>query len=201
MRELRNIYSNQNNAQTAGDTEIHVKSKAVELVDRAASGDLKAFGELYSIYLDQIYRYVFYRVRNKMIAEDITEEVFIKAWKSINSCKGKGDTFLSWLYRIAHNQVVDDFRSRRKEDQLTETENLADVSAIESGVEEDLEWQELSALIATLPQSRAQVITMKFIEGLDNHEIGRVMGKSQGAIRVLQMRALTMLRQKLSGEK
>jgi len=201
MKEIRNIIRTQNNAQTASKANTHDELRIVKLVDRAASGDLEAFGELYSEYLDRIYRYIFYRVRNTMIAEDITEEVFVKAWKSIYSCKGRGHTFLSWLYRIAHNQVVDNFRSRRKEDLSVETEELADVSVIETGVEANLEWQEVLGLIAALPQNQAQVITMKFIEGLDNCEIGRIMGKSQGAVRILQMRALATLRYKMSGDK
>ena len=88
------------------------QDKAISLVKRAIGGDFAAFGYLYGIYLDRIYRYVFYKVKDKMTAEDITEEVFLKAWKAINSCKGKERTFSSWLYRIAHNHIIDIFRTR-----------------------------------------------------------------------------------------
>jgi len=74
-----------------------------KLVEKAADGDYAAFGELYSLYLDRIFRYVFYQVKDRMRAEDITEEIFIKAWKAIDSCKGKEQTFPAWLYRIVHN--------------------------------------------------------------------------------------------------
>jgi len=201
MNEFRNNNRKQNEARTAGEANTYEEFEPVELVDRAASGDFEAFGEIYSMYLDQVYRYVFYRVRNKMTAEDITEEVFVKAWRSIGSCKGRGHTFLPWLYRIAHNQMVDDFRSRKREVSSVGIDDLADVSAPESRAETGLEWRELSELIAALPQNQGQVITMKFIEGMDNREIGRAMGKSQGAVRVLQMRALATLRQKLSGDR
>ncbi|MFC2020118.1 sigma-70 family RNA polymerase sigma factor [Chloroflexota bacterium] len=197
MENFRNINRRQDKARAAAEPR---DLRVIELVDRAASGNSKAFGELYSIYLDRIYRYVFYKVRNKMIAEDITEEVFVKAWRSISSCKGKGHTFLPWLYRVAHNQVIDSFRSRRKDVSL-ETEVLVEVRTTELRVEVSLEYQELLKYIATLPQNQGQVIILKFIEGLSNREIGEAMGKSEGAIRVLQVRALATLRRKMSEDR
>jgi RNA polymerase sigma-70 factor (ECF subfamily) len=135
-----------------------------------------------------------------MTAEDVTEEVFLKAWKAIKSCKGKEQTFSSWLYRIAHNQVIDNLRSQRKY-LSTEMEPSAEVNGPELEAEGKQERQEMLETISCLPQNQKQVIILKFIEGLDNQEIGKIMGKSQGAIRVLQMRALATLRQILSREK
>jgi len=172
------------------------QSKIERLVDKAAGGNFEAFGELYSIYLDRIYRYVFYQVKDKMTAEDITEEVFVKAWQAISSCKGKGKTFQSWLYRIAHNHLINSFRSMQKCTSI-EKANLAEVSDPELEVETKLEQEELIKMITGLPQNQKQVIILKFIGGLDNREIGEVTGKKEGAIRVLQMRALAGLRQKL----
>ena len=198
MKDFRNKRE-ENKAQATAEAVTHEQSKILRLVERAGGGDFEAFGNLYSIYLDRIYRYVFYQVRGKMIAEDITEEVFVKAWKAIGSCKGKEQTFSSWLYRIAHNQVIDNLRSKRKQLSL-EMETVDKVSGPELEVEAELERQELLGLIACLPQNQRQVIILKFIEGLDNCEIGQVMGKSQGAVRVLQMRALARLRRELSRE-
>ena len=82
------------------------------LVDQAASGNFNAFGQLYEMFLDKIYRYAYYQVKDKMTAEDITETVFMKAWKRIATCKGHGATFSAWLYRIAHNQIVDRLERR-----------------------------------------------------------------------------------------
>ena len=200
MKPVRNKVREENKAQATTRTVAHDQSEIERLVERAAGGDFEAFGELYSIYLDRIYRYVFYQVKNKATAEDITEEVFIKAWKAIGSCKGKAQTLSSWLYRIAHNHVIDILRSRRKQLSI-EMETVGEVSGPELEVEGKLERQELLEVIACLPQNQKQVIILKFIEGLDNHEIGQVMGKSQGAIRVSQMRALAALRQGLSREK
>jgi len=197
---IRNNIEGENKTQATTEAATRTKSKIIRLVERAAGGDIEAFGELYSIYLDRIYRYVFYQVKDKMTAEDITEDVFIKAWKVIDSCKGRGETFSPWLYRIAHNQVIDILRSRRKQ-LLTEMETVDKVSGPELEVEGKLERQELLGMIAYLPEAQRQVIILKFFEGLDNFEIGQVMGKKQGAIRILQMRALSTLRKDISKEK
>lgn len=198
MRFVRNKVRGENKARAAARPLTYDQSDIERLVETAAGGNFEAFGELYSIYLDRIYRYVFYQVKDKMTAEDITEDVFVKAWKAIGTCKGKGKTFSSWLYRIAHNHMIDNLRSLQK---CTSMENITEISDPKLEVEAGLEHQELLELITCLPQNQRQVITLKFIEGLDNREIGQVMSKSEGAIRVLQMRALATLRQKLSREK
>lgn len=199
MKYFRNIDTGENRASEVARSVTGGQSEVVRLIKRAAGGNFEAFGELYNIYLERIYRYVFYQVRDKMTAEDLTEEVFLKAWKSIDTCRGKEQTFSSWLYRIAHNHVIDNLRSQRKY-LTTDMEALAEVSSPELGEEGKLERQEMLEVISDLPQNQKQVIILKFIEGLDNREIGKITGKSQGAIRVLQMRALATLRQRLSVE-
>jgi len=200
MTDFRNKNREQNRAQPAAETVTHDQLAVVRLVERAAEGDFEAYGELYSIYLDRIYRYVFHQVKDKMTAEDITEEVFIKAWKAIDSCRGKEQTFLPWLYRIAQNQIIDNLRSGRKHPTI-EIETVDTAGGPQLEAEGDWERQELLGMIACLPQNQRQVIILKFIEGLDNREIADIMGKSQGAIRVSQMRALAKLRKDLGGEK
>ena len=173
------------------------QDKVVRLVEKAIRGDFAAFGELYGVYLDRIYRYVFYQVKDKMTAEDVTEEVFLKAWKAIKSCRGKERTFSSWLYRIAHNNVIDIFRSQRKK-WTVDMETVAELNQPSVEIEKELDHQEILNSLTDLPPNQRQVIILKFIEGLDNFEIERIIGKSQGAIRVLQTRALAKLREKLS---
>ena len=167
------------------------------LVARSACGDFEAFGELYAMYLDRIYRYVFYQVKDKMTAEDLTEEIFMKAWRAIGSYKGKERTFSSWLYRIAHNHVIDNLRARRQNPSLDmETATRSSDPAREA--ERNLAEQEILLLISCLPPQQKEVIILKFIEGLDNRDIEEITGKSQGAIRAIQMRALATLRQRLT---
>lgn len=178
----------------------HDPSEVARLVDRAAGGNFEAFGQLYGIYLDRIYRYAFHQVQDRMTAEDITEEVFVKAWKAIKSCKGKGQTFSAWIYRIAHNHIINTLRNTQKFASI-DMENIAAISSPKLELEMKLEQQELTEMIADLPQNQRQVVVLKFIEGLDNRETGKIMRKSEGAVRILQMRALTALRQKIGGGK
>jgi RNA polymerase sigma-70 factor (ECF subfamily) len=199
VKKIRNKFVGGNETQATTRAIISDQSEIIRLIRKAIGGDFEAFGELYSIYLDRIYRYVFYQVKDKMTAEDITEEVFIKAWRAISSCKRKEKTFSSWLYRIAHNHVIDIFRSQKRE-LSTQMETVAELSDPKLKVETELEHQELLDEISFLPQNQKQVIVLKFIEGLDNQEIGQIMDKSQGAIRILQMRALAKLKEKLISE-
>lgn len=199
MKGFRNNNREDEKAQESRGTGSPEQPEIVSLVQKAVGGDFEAFGELYSIYLDRIYRYVLYQVRDKMMAEDLTEEVFYKAWKAIKSCTGREHTFSAWLNRIAHNHVIDGFRSGRNRLSI-EMVTLAEVKDPSLEVEGKLDREELLKIITWLPKNQQQVIILKFLEGLDNQEIGQVMGKSQGAIRVLQMRGLATLRQTMSRE-
>jgi RNA polymerase sigma-70 factor (ECF subfamily) len=199
VKGFRNNNREDEKAQESRGTGSPEQPEIVSLVQKAVGGDFEAFGELYSIYLDRIYRYVLYQVRDKMMAEDLTEEVFYKAWKAIKSCKGREQTFSAWLNRIAHNHVIDGFRSGRNRLSI-EMVTLAEVKDPSLEVEGKLGREELLKIITWLPKNQQQVIILKFLEGLDNQEIGQVMGKSQGAVRVLQMRALATLRQTMSRE-
>lgn len=166
------------------------------LVEKAAAGDLEAFGEIYAVCLNPIYRYVLYHVRDMMTAEDVTEDVFVKAWKAIESCKGKGQTFVPWLYRIAHNHTINVLKKMQRSVSL-EKEILVEAGGPEKQVADRLSREVLLDAIGRLPLDQKQVIMLKFIEGLDNRETGEVMNKKEGAVRVLQMRALSRLRQQL----
>ncbi|MBN2074723.1 MAG: RNA polymerase sigma factor [Dehalococcoidales bacterium] len=180
---------------TQEDTNLEIEN----LVMKAISGDVEAFGELYTSHVTKIYRYVYYRVYSKERAEDITQEVFLKAWKAIGSCKGKEKTFSSWLYRIAHNLIIDKLRKHQKQSSR-EAELLEDVRDTADRMEISLEQKDLLKVIELLPPNQRQVIVMKFIEGMDNREIAETIGKSTGAIRILQMRALEALRKTLGKE-
>jgi len=194
----------QRRARKTSEAASYDEAEITRLVEGAAGGDFEAFGELYNVYLDRIYRYVLYQVKDKMTAEDLIEEIFVKAWKAIGSYRGKGQAFSSWLYRIAHNYLVDYFRKSQKRKSL-DIETAATVASPEQeSAEQESERkavrQELLEAISCLRDNQRQVILLKFVEGLDNREISQIMGKSQGAVRILQMRALTTLRKRLSSE-
>lgn len=199
MEQNRNNFVGINKTESTAEATAYDQSVTVRLVAKAASGNFEAFGKLYHIYVERIYRYVFYQVRDKMLAEDITADVFVKALKAINSCSGKESTFSAWLYRIAHNSIIDNFRNAKRTVTI-EIETGRNLSSPKQEMEKTVDRQEWLELIADLPPNQRQVIILKFIEDMDNREIGRIMGKSQVAIRILQMRALTALRESLGGK-
>jgi len=199
MESLRYIGSKENATRETTETKTYEDIEIKRLVKQAIDGDVETFGELYSIYLDRIYRYVFYQVHNKVTAEDLTEEIFMKAWRGIGKYRWKGQPFSAWLYRIAHNHVIDYFRTSRQHQPL-DWEIPADGDQPQQELETKQIQQSLLRAISSLPQQQKQVITLKFIEDLDNRTIEHIMGKSQGAIRVMQMRALAALRQILNEE-
>jgi RNA polymerase sigma-70 factor (ECF subfamily) len=173
------------------------------LAKRAALGESEAFEEIYSVYIDRIFRYVLYQVKDKMTAEDLTEEIFMKAWKAIGSFSGESRALSTWLYRIAHNYVIDYFRTKHQQplstSQITDDIKTSDtIVDPEHMVQTKLMQEEVLELVSGLAEQQREVIALKFIEGLDNHEIEQITGRSQGAIRISQMRALATLRQKLS---
>lgn len=199
MSDFRNKGHQENENQPAFEPETSEKSKVEKLVVQAVNGDTDAFGDLYIIFVEKIYRYVFYHINSKTAAEDITGEVFLKAWRAIGSCRGKENAFSPWLYRIAHNQLVDEIRKRQRRPFL-ELDNVETISDSKNSVEGYSEQQELLKLIDRLPSNQRRVIILKFIEGMGNREIAKIMGKSEGALRVMQMRALAALRKELGKE-
>jgi RNA polymerase sigma-70 factor (ECF subfamily) len=170
----------------------------------AARGDVEAFGILYERYVGRIYNYIYYRTGNSEDAEDLTARVFFRAMRHIGNYRHRGLPFSAWLYRIAHNLVANWHRdnSRRKEIPLDETLIVRHVSAHpEHELVNSEERQRLINVIRSLPADRQQLLILKFVEHLSNAEIGRIMGRSEGAVKSLYHRTLLNLRQEydLSG--
>lgn len=174
------------------------------LVEQAVSGSADAFGELYSTHLDSIYRYIYFRVGERLEAEDLTEMVFLKAWEALPGYLDKGFPFTSWLYRIAHNIVVDHHRRRQRvdpPDDRIQIENRAEEGVSTLGkIIENEERTELAMAISRLPDEQQQVIILRFIEGLSHTQVANIIGKNEGTCRMIQHRALTALNKVLSRE-
>lgn len=171
-----------------------------ELVARAVAGDCTAFGEIYTRYLDAIYRYVFYRIYDADDAEDLTETVFLKAWQSISDYKNIGLKFSCWLYRIAHNTVID-YHRRKKADPCMDTSEIQDEMMPSHLVRSLSDMEDASALaqaISQLSEEEQQIIMLRFVEGFSHAEVAAIMGKTEGACRMLQNRTLIALYQKLN---
>jgi RNA polymerase sigma-70 factor (ECF subfamily) len=176
--------------------------QVIELVNQAAAGDAAAFGVLYQRFLDPIYRYFYYRTGDQAEAEDLTEQVFLKAWQTVAKFRWQGRPFLAWLYRVAHNLHVDHVRGRRIAvplDTVQAARALADERAATQLVR-TIDADLLVQCMRQLTPDQRQVILLRFAEGLDTSEIARMLDKHQGAVRALQMRALQRLRQVLAWE-
>ncbi|MDX1663327.1 MAG: sigma-70 family RNA polymerase sigma factor [Candidatus Promineifilaceae bacterium] len=180
-------------------TESSITDGERELVERAMSGDAEAFGRLYERYLDPLYRYIYFRVGNQLTAEDLTEEVFVRAWEALPDYQLPENGSISpWLYRIAHNLVVDEYRHRSRYDAV---EPLLQVEPGPPSVEEQAgllrSTERLAEAVSRLEPLEQNVIILRFVEGLSHREVGAIVDRSEGACRVIQHRALAALRELL----
>ena len=169
------------------------------LVKRAVQRDRQAFAALYQSCVVRVYRHVYYRVSTLADAEDITQEVFIRAWKSIDKYKYKGAPFAAWLIAIAHNLVVDHYRAKKRA-AGSEGMDYVDVDSIpqvDRQVDTDVVLDQIYVrkALSQLKGERQKVIVMRFIDGFSYAEIAKALKKSEGAVRVIQYRALKELKE------
>jgi len=168
------------------------------LVRQAQQGDKESFAQLYEAYFDKIYRYIIIKIGNKAEAEDMTQQVFLKAYQSIRSYKWKGVPFSAWLFRIAHNQIVDYYRKRSKRptvgfEEATVVSNDNPLRTVESR----FDIERLREATLQLTSAQQEVISLRFAGGLAIAEVARTMGKSEGAVKALQHSAVAALRKVL----
>ena len=158
----------------------------------AAQHDRAAFAALYRRYVERVYGYCFYLLGDHHDAEDATERTFLAALGAIDRFRDDGATFRAWLFRIAHNELANSLRQRRRRrttplEDGPEPMDDADPARL-VGVAEDA--RRLRSAVSRLSDDRRQVVVLRFVDGLSAREIGVVLGRSEGAVRVLQHRAL-----------
>jgi RNA polymerase sigma-70 factor (ECF subfamily) len=166
------------------------------LIRSSIEGDSKAFEALYLRFMERIYRYIYFRVGDQAQAEDMTEEVFVRAWEALPKYQLGESRFTSWLYTIAHNLLVDHYRRRNpasiSSDDLARYADPGDLP--ERIVGRKQEFEVLAKSIMQLDDLEQQVLLLRFVEGFSHREIAKIIGKSQTASRVIQHRALKALR-------
>ena len=176
-------------------------TSTIELIDKAIAGDGNAFGRLYDMHVDRVYRHIYYRVGNTEDTEDLTHQVFLKAWQAIDKYRKTASPFIAWLIRISHNLVIDFYRSRKSEAyidfEIVDDKPDTDPQQI---VETQFNQQEMRKAILKLKGDQQQVILMRFIEDFSYGEIAAALGKSEGAIRVILHRGLAKLKTILEKE-
>jgi len=177
------------------------------LAARAGQGDRAAYGELYQRYVDKIYRYIFFKVGSRDETEDLTSQTFLKAWDAIGDYEWRNHPFGAWLFRIAHNLVVDYHRSRRDsvalDDATPHLEHRASRDELrpEWVMGEMITMDRVRRAIGRLTEEQQQVLILRFFDELSTGEVAQIMGKNSGAVRGLQFRALSALRDLLYRER
>jgi RNA polymerase sigma-70 factor (ECF subfamily) len=168
----------------------------VAIVRRASLGDAEAFGVLYEAYFTKLYRYIYFRVSDKADADDLVQDVFVKAYRSFSTYTPSGTSALPFFYTIARNSIIDHYRKKKSvvvEDEILQEIPDHGVSAEEKFAEKE-ELQALQEHLRKLPADQQEAIVLHYINTLSNKEIAISMGKSEMAIRQLQSRGIRTLR-------
>lgn len=175
-----------------------------ELITGACKGESACFGQLYDRHAPRIYRFIFLKTGNKNDAEDLTHEVFLAAWRTIETYTAqKHIPFTSWLYHIARNRVIDYYRKTKKNISLDEIlqgntlpAELVGVTHhhITNALHTKFEMQTIMNALGRLNDDQQNVLIMRYIEDLSPKEIGNAIGKTAGAVRLIQHRALKQLK-------
>lgn len=164
------------------------------LVERARRMERGAVSALYQRHVQAIYRYVYYRVGDEQTAEDVTADVFLRAVEGLPNYEPRGVPFVAWLYRIAQARVADHFRRQRRRTTTALDESWpSDEGSPLAQSEQSSLHERLRAALGHLTTDQQQVIILKFVEGFSNAKVARILGKSEGAVKSLQHRALDAL--------
>ena len=189
--------------------DAHTPDAVEGLVKKAQEGDAASFAGLYEFFYGKVFRYVLFRTGSRVEAEDITEEVFLRMLESITSFKWKGHPFSAWLFRIAHNLVVDHYRKKGRQQavSLESATGLAGASPdVDSELDLKMSLQEVYEAMGDLTKLQREVLTLRFASGLSVLETAQAMGKKENAVKALQhaavknLRAILVPRHRLSGE-
>jgi RNA polymerase sigma-70 factor (ECF subfamily) len=178
-------------------------AEMVTLVARAQAGDADAFGDLYDRYVDLVYRYVYYRVGGKALTEDLVSETFLRALRRIGTFEWQGRDFAAWLITIARNIVADHYKSGRFRLEVT-TADMIDADRATEGPESEvldgITNTSLLDAVKRLNSEQQECVVLRFLEGMSVLETAQAMGKSEGAIKALQYRAVRTLGRMLPKE-
>jgi RNA polymerase sigma-70 factor (ECF subfamily) len=170
------------------------------LVERAQRGERQALEELYLIHFDRIYSYLHMSVGNRHDAEDLTTQTFLKMLEAIGRFRWQSAPFSAWLFRIAHNLAMDHFRANRRwqpEEDVPEPPGSEEASAEDQAMQ-TIGRQSMLELIDGLSHEQQQVLTLKFVFNFPNADVATILGKTEGAVKSLQHRALVSLQKQLA---
>lgn len=167
-----------------------------EILARIAAGDTEQFGLLYDAYAERIYRYIFYRTRDRAVAEDLTSATFFKAVKGLKRFDASKGEFSAWIYRIARNTLFDHYRNRHHTEPLEAAEEIADPAKdIESDASDREIARKVKESFSKLSDDQREIVTMRVWDDMPYAEIAKVLGKSEGSCKMAFYRATLRLKE------
>lgn len=167
------------------------------LIRKSKNGDAEAFGELYERYAEVIFRYVYSHLDSRLDAEDLTEDIFMRAWKALDKYDERGLPFSAFLFRSARNSLIDYYRQHKPLQSIEDLELHSNEPDPEELVSDRLSNADLKKAITGLREDYRSVLIFRFLSGYSPEETAQVMQRSIGAVRVLQHRALLALKEVL----
>jgi RNA polymerase sigma-70 factor (ECF subfamily) len=178
------------------DEDNDEQQRMAALLTLAKQGDGEAFGQIYDAYVGQVYRYLYYRVGSQPLAEDLTSETFLRALRRIDSFTWQGRDICAWFITIARNLVTDHYKSSRFRLEVS-TADMLDADRADDGIEQEvldnLDNEALLSAVRQLKSEQQECVVLRFLQGLSVAETAAVMGRSDGAIKQLQLRAVRAL--------
>jgi RNA polymerase sigma-70 factor (ECF subfamily) len=172
-----------------------------ELIRRAQEFDQEALGWLYELFYPKLYNYAYLQLGSVQQAEDLASEVLLRVLESLKGYRFRGVPLSAWVFRIARNYLIDLNRRRQRRPQVSLYEGIpSDEVSPHAAAERAIAQSELRLALTKLTEEQRQVIILKFVECMDNASVARVLGRSQGAVKSLQHRALVSLRKILSSQ-
>ena len=168
------------------------------LVEQARSGDAEAFGRIFDLYHEPVYRFIASRVRRPVDAEDLTQVVFVKALEALPRYEARGIPFGGWLFRLARNTVIDHARTRREHSDLDAiAERVSEDGSPDDIVAARRDMDAVAKALGALTPEQREAVELRFFAGLSAREAAAAMGKQEGTVRGLQFRAIAALRRAL----
>lgn len=163
-------------------------------VEQACQGNTQAFGHVYEHYLPFVYKFVYFRLNSREDAEDLTEKIFFKVWQAMHKYDPEKASFKTWLFTITRRTLIDFYRTHKVSYELKEAFQIGVEDSTKEEIDTHLAMEKIIPVLKSLPEEQAEVITLRFLSQLNAKETAAIMDKSEGAIRVLQHRALKQIR-------
>lgn len=169
-----------------------------QIIQECQNGNLDRFAEIYDLYIEKIYSFIYYRVGHKETAEDITSTVFMKSMDKIGSFNSSQGNFSSWLYRIARNSVIDHYRTKKETANIDDFFDLGQSDNFDDKLDTSLKLEEVKKYLQNFSKEQREIIIMRVWDELSYKEIAEITGKSEGAIKMIVSRIMSSIRKEPS---